>query len=118
LTLVLTAVQSYSRKKSLIEKIAHREENKALISAIIHMLNNQLSEFTMKVDEHLQSLSVIKYWDRRLATTRFQYHLFMLEIELTNRLNKEKFRNSKEKIALLPIVLRFQCELQSLSRQF
>jgi hypothetical protein len=106
LNLVMKAVQSYSRKKSLIEKIAGQAENKTPISFILHLLYEQLSEFTMKVDEHLESLSFIKYWDRRLATTRLQYHLYMLEIELTNRLNKEKFRNSIEKIALLPHCLR------------
>lgn len=106
LNLVLKAVQSYSRKKSLIEKIAGQAENKTLISFILHLLNEQLSEFTVKVEDHLESLSFIKYWDRRLATTRLQYHLYMLEIELTNRLNSDKFRNSKEKLALLPHCLR------------
>ena len=61
--------------------------------------------YTEKTDEHLRSLPVTKFWDRRLATTREQYHLYMLEIEMTNRLNVSEFISSDRKIALLPYCL-------------
>jgi hypothetical protein len=34
-----------------------------------------------KTEEHLRSLLLSKFWDRRLATSREQYHLYMLEIK-------------------------------------
>ena len=56
----------------------------------------------------------MKFWDRRLATTEEQYHLYMLEIELTNRMNAGDFKKSDRKIALLPYCLRdFQAECKS-----
>jgi hypothetical protein len=41
----------------------------------------------------------------RLATTREQYHLYMLEIELTNRMSREEFLKADRKIALMPYCL-------------
>jgi hypothetical protein len=106
LKLVLQTLQANSNKKSSLEKIAGKDENKTLISFIIHLLEKSLTEYTKKVDEHLKSLPLLKIWDRRLATTRLQYHLYMLEIELTNRLYSNGFRNADNKIAFLPHCLR------------
>jgi len=103
---VLQIVQEYSRKKSFLEKAVVKNENETLISFILHLLDKFLPEYTEKVDEHLNSLPVLKSWDRRLRTTKLQYHLYMLEIELTNRLYSNDFRNTEKKIALLPHCLR------------
>lgn len=103
---VLQIIQKYSRKKSFLEKVAVNNENETLISYILHLLEKFLPEYTVKVDEHLRSLPVLKSWDRRLRTTRLQYYLYMLEIELTNRLFSNRFRNTDKKIALLPHCLR------------
>ena len=69
------------------------------------MITPTLNPYTQKVDDHLKHLPITKCWDRRLSTTQEQYHLYMLEIELTNRLCKENFLNSDRKIALLPYCL-------------
>ena len=103
---LLKSIQSYSGKKALLEKISSKTENNTLISFMLHLLDRYLSEYTGKVEEHLQSLSLLKSLDRRLRTTRLQYHLYMMEIELTNRLNADKIRNAGKKIALLPHCLR------------
>jgi hypothetical protein len=44
--------------------------------------------------------------DRRLRTTEEQYHLHMLEIELVNRVHRDRFLRSDFRIALLPHCLR------------
>lgn len=106
LDFVLKTIHGYSKKKLLLVRIAAKNENNTLISFILHLLEKFLSEYTEKVDEHLKNLPILKLWDRRLATTRLQYHLYMLEIELTNRLYSMDFSNTNKKIALLPHCLR------------
>ena len=57
------------------------------------------------MEQHLKTLPLKKWHDRRLATSREQYHLYMLEIELTNRAFADDFRKAERKIALLPYCL-------------
>ena len=45
-------------------------------------------------------------FDTTLATTEEQYHLYMLEIELANRIHREEFKRSKYKVALIAHCLR------------
>jgi len=116
---VLQIIQSYSSKRRLLERISVKEENSTLISFILHLLNKFLPDYTEKVDEHLRSLPVLKSWDRRLRTTKLQYHIYMLEIELTNRLYTNGFRNTGKKIALLPHCLRdFKADCKASSDGF
>lgn len=118
-SLVLQTIQIYSKRKSLLERIAAKNENNTLISFILHLLNKFLLDYTEKVDEHLMSLPVLKLWDRRLRTTKLQYHIYMLEIELTNRLYTNGFRDTDKKIALLPHCLRdFKADCKASSDGF
>lgn len=71
----------------------------------------ELSTFTLPIKEHFKSLPAIKYFDSTISTLEYQYHLYMIEIELTNILNKKDFLNSERKIALLPHCLRENIEL-------
>jgi hypothetical protein len=103
---VLQTLQDYSKKKRTLKKLSSEKEDTRLISFIIHLLNESLSVYTGNVDTHLRNLPLTKYWDRRLSTTREQYHLYMLEIEITNRLYIKQFLNADKKIALLPYCLR------------
>jgi hypothetical protein len=65
-----------------------------------------LFEYTKATKKHLKNLPFLKFWDQRLSTTERQYHLYMVEIELTNRINSEDFKKCSWKIALLPYCLR------------
>ncbi len=47
-----------------------------------------------------------KRFDDTLTTREEQYHLFMLEIELSNRIYRESFKASEYRFALLPHCLR------------
>jgi hypothetical protein len=103
---VLEIIDSFSSKKKYLRKLIEKPVPGLLISDWMNLIHPELKQFTQKTEEHLKNLSVFKLWDRRLATTREQYHLYMLEIELTNRLFIEKFKRSDKKIALLPYCLR------------
>lgn len=91
-------------KRSLKKKVTVEVERDRM-AEIMQITDPVLRVYTGKVEEHLKRLPVSKIWDRRLATSREQYHLYMLEIELTNRLNRTKFLEADRKIALMPYCL-------------
>jgi hypothetical protein len=95
----------FSSKKRVFNKVVMNRVNYDLMSDIVKLLDYHLGKYTEHTEEHLRNLPVSKLWDRRIATTREQYHLYMLEIELTNRLFKAEFIRADKKIALLPYCL-------------
>lgn len=77
-------------------------------------LRQSLSIYTQNVSHHLKSLPLAKKMDSTLATTEEQYHLYMLEIELVNRIYRERFKRSEYKFALMAHCLRdFRPECRS-----
>jgi len=98
-------IRKFSTKKRILKKSFEIKETGNLLTDILMLLHPCLQRFTEKTDEHLKTLSWTTFRDRRLATTREQYHLYMLEIELNNRSNTEKFIKAEKKIALLPYCL-------------
>jgi len=102
---VIEILIRYSSKKRYLQKILRNHVRDELISDWINLIDSELKQFTQKTEEHLKSLPFSKLLDKRLATTREQYHLYMLEIEVTNRLNSMRFKNADKKIALTPYCL-------------
>jgi hypothetical protein len=98
-------INQYSSKKRYLKKILKNQISDNLISIIISLIDPHLRNYTENTNEHLRTLPVSKLSDRRLATSREQYHLYMLEIELTNRLFAAGFKKTDKKIALLPYCL-------------
>jgi hypothetical protein len=105
ISFVIEILNRYSSKKRYLQKILRNPLHDELISDWINLIDSELKQFTQKTEEHLKSLPLSKSFDKRLATTREQYHLYMLEIELTNRLNSAGFKNANRKIALTPYCL-------------
>jgi hypothetical protein len=103
---LLSTVRRLSRNKSTLRRIVREEVNCTIESFLIHALREQFSSLTTAVSGHLKSLSLTQRWDRTLATSEEQYHVYMLEIELTNRLNSRAFRERTMKLAFLPHCLR------------
>jgi len=95
----------FSGRRSLLKKSQLRPDSNERMSVILKLIDPVLGKYTEEVDGHLRTLSILKFRDRRLATTREQYHLYMLEIELTNRLLRTDFLQADRKIALLPYCL-------------
>ena len=102
---LIDKITRFSSKKKTLKKAIDSENNGTLITAILNLINPYLTRYTENTEEHLKTLQLSKLWDRRLATTREQYHLYMIEIELTNRLFISKFINADKKIALMPYCL-------------
>jgi hypothetical protein len=73
---------------------------------LLERISPALSEYTSQVKHHLKDLSILKFRDRRLWTSEEQYHLYMVEIELTNRINREEFIKCESRIAFLPHCLK------------
>jgi hypothetical protein len=107
-----------SKKRALVRSLKTRDTGN-LVSVILRMIDPYLKVYTEKTEEHLKTLPVMKFWDRRLATTREQYHLYMLEIELTNRLFASEFARADKKIALLPYCLQdFSVKCKAEKKEF
>jgi hypothetical protein len=68
---------------------------------IFNTIRESLSAYTTGSQEHLKKLSLRKRFDDILTTREAQYHLYMLEIELINRIYRDEFRRSKCKFALI-----------------
>jgi len=99
-------LRQFSAKKRSLYKFLKNPDPESQMSHIINLIDPHLKEYTLKTEEHLRSLPISKVWDRRLATSREQYHLYMLEIELTNRMFADDFRKADRKIALMPYCLK------------
>ncbi len=98
-------IRKFSSKKGFLKKSLRTQDPANQMSVILNLIDPHLKKYTGNVEEHLRTLSLSKFWDRRLATTREQYHLYMLEIELTNRLFASDFKKADRKIALMPYCL-------------
>lgn len=102
---LLEKLQRTSARKRLLRRAREGSGDPDLVF-LMGMISPALSEYTPFVQQHLADLPVLKLWDRRLRTTEEQYHLYMLEIELVNRINREKFISCERKIAFLPHCLK------------
>ena len=76
------------------------------VRKILQDLDGALTPFLDGIDEHLRSLSVSDRFDPTIRTGRKQYLLYMLEIELTNRINRESFFKAPWRMALIAHCLR------------
>jgi hypothetical protein len=77
-----------------------------LIAHIRKTLHDALHPYTKAVKQHLKSIPLSQRFDKTIRTREEGYHLYMLEIELVNRIYREAFRESEFKFALLPHCLR------------
>lgn len=78
----------------------------ALIAHILKTSDESLHPYTRAVKEHLKSIPLSQRFDKTIRTREERYHLYMIEIELVNRIYREAFRKSGYKFALFPHCLR------------
>lgn len=99
-------------KKSF--RLKTTREDRRLFREVRETLRQSLSIYTRRVSEHLQSLTWTQRRDPTITTPEEQYHLYMLEIELVNRIYREEFKRVAYKFALLAHCLRdFRLECRS-----
>ncbi len=102
---VLGTLKEYSSRKRFLKRTVSGKVSKSMISYCLNSVHEPLKQYTRNTAGHLKNLPLSKLWDGRLATTEEQYHLYMLEIELTNRLNRNQFLQADHKISLQPYCL-------------
>jgi hypothetical protein len=93
-------------EKSFLPGLKISKADRETLRFIKETLRQSLSVYTREVANHLQSLPLAKRMDETLTTTEEQYHLYMLEIELVNRIYKEEFKRAAYKFALIAHCLR------------
>ncbi len=102
---LLKIIQKASKSPAYLQKRIKKNHNPELFE-ILSSLKSFFSVYITDLENHLASLSFRKKFSNVLATSEHQYYLYMLEIELVNRIYKEDFIRSEKKIALLPHCLR------------
>ena len=98
----VSIIRKYSGKKRFLKTQKLKVDSESIISKILNELEIKLSKYFTDIDSHLKNLTLSEKCDSTLTASREQYLLYMLEIELVNRINKEKFKSSESKFAFLP----------------
>jgi len=115
---LLGLMQKVGKRPLLLDSKTTGPDRK-LLQFVRETLRQSLSIYTQNVSNHLKSLPFAKKLDDTLATTEEKYHLYMLEIELVNRIHREEFKRSEYKFALIAHCLRdFRPECQSVEGDF
>jgi hypothetical protein len=96
-------IRNASTWKDVLRILSRRGRH---VRKILRDLDNVLAPFLTGVNEHLRTLSLADRLDRTMRTSREQYLIYMLEIELTNRINREKFSKAPWRMALIAHCLR------------
>ncbi|KPK02250.1 MAG: hypothetical protein AMK71_02940 [Nitrospira bacterium SG8_35_4] len=103
---LLKQIQRAGSDRSFMNRIKRSRANKSLISFISKNISDSLSPYTTNVTSHLKTLSLSQRFDGIIGTKEFQYHLYMIEIELVNRIYRRAFQRSAYKFALIAHCLR------------
>lgn len=103
---LLFHLQKAGGKSSLIKKLSRKRQDMSLLAFIKETLSNSLSVYTTGVKQHLKNIPVSQKLDPIIKTKEYQYHLYMIEIELINRMYREAFKKSEYKFALIAHCLR------------
>ncbi|UCD35038.1 MAG: DUF116 domain-containing protein [Nitrospiraceae bacterium] len=103
---LLEQVRNASRGRSFVKRLSGRSNDRHLLSFIKKTLRESLSGYTTGVRQHLRTLPLSRRFDPILRTKEEHYHLFMIEIELTNRIFRDAFRRSTYRFALIAHCLR------------
>jgi hypothetical protein len=99
---LLAIIRKDSNKKRTLRAEKKKVSSDSLIVKLLVETESKLSKFFTDIDDHLKNLSLAEKCDSTLTTSREHYLLYMLEIELVNRINKENFNSSESKYAFLP----------------
>jgi len=99
---LISLIRKYSNKKRSLKAEKKKASSDSLIARLVVEAESSLSKYFTDIDAHLKNLSLAEKCDSTLTTSREQYLLCMLEIELVNRINKENFNSSESKFAFLP----------------
>ncbi len=113
---LLSLIQKAGKNRSFLKKFSAKHVDRPLISFIKKTLKEALSVYTGNVKHHLKTLPISQRLDPIIATKEEQYHLYMVEIDLVNRIYKNAFKKSEFKFSLIAHCLRdFRPDCSSVS---
>jgi len=113
-TKLLEFIRKNSLHKRRLKKVIKTMLENSFLREILIGAESIFSKYFTGIDLYLKNLPLSKKCGSTLNTSREQYLLYMIEIELVNRLNKESFNLSETKYAFLPHCLHDQ-EMECLS---
>jgi hypothetical protein len=103
---LLKLVRSSARKNNLVNTLIPWRQKDGILDGIDKEQGERLKKHTHEVKEHLKGINIFESYKSVIWTTQKQYYLYMLEIELTNRLYIKSFLSKPYRLALLPHCLR------------
>ena len=116
---LLRLVRTAGGNRAYLKKLSLQRTDKILIAYMRKALQDSLSGYTTAVAGHLRNLPLSQRFDDIIRTKEYQYHFAMLEIEMVNRIEREDFRHSEYKFALIAHCLRdFRPECKSVSGDY
>ena len=98
---LLANLQALTKSRRRLKRIAS-DRSGSPESRLIELLRQHLSAYTTGVQAHLRERRGFLRWGGTLSTSEEQYHLYMIEIEVTNRFNMSPFNLAETKLAFLP----------------
>jgi hypothetical protein len=100
-------IRNQSRNRRRLRQNAGKDPDASETAFILNRCNEALRPYTTDIEAHLGSFSHrFHLSESELRTSREQYYLHMLEIELENRINRQAFADANYRIALLPYCLK------------
>lgn len=103
---LLRVVEQTGKNRRRLKKLGRSVEDGGLPAFLVRASREMLQPYTTAASAHLHSLSLRARFDSTLSAIEEQYHLWMLEIELANRIFGTEFRQAQSKVAFLPHCLR------------
>lgn len=103
---LLEQIQMAGGSMPLLSRLSSKNKDRVLISFIKKVLRERLFVYTTDVKKHLKWVPLNQKFDPIIRTKEEQYHLYMIEIELVNRIYKNEFKKSDYKFALIAHCLR------------
>ncbi len=103
---LLFIIQRQGKGRGILRPRLRGTAERRVFERCLEKLKSSLSEYTPGVKDHLKGLSLLQRCDPVLRTREYRYHLYMLEIELVNRVYKDVFKSCDCKVALFPHCLR------------
>lgn len=103
--LLLEKIRQATRP-GFLSKVFNNNDPTSTASRFLNELDEDMGIFLLDIKHHLKELGLFSRLRSSLGTLEWQYALYMLEIELTNRINIEEFHSKPFRFALLPHCLR------------
>jgi hypothetical protein len=103
----LEYIQKISKNRRKMKIMAAKPAGYSALTDMLHGMDSELAEYLPGLQQHLKEVSFFKFInDKELLNSKEQYYLNMVEFELVNRIHRDRFLDSKFRIALLPYCLK------------